>query len=133
MKLSFPHGISEKDVHSIRSSVQGECQRLALPPQSGFIVLFVIDELCCNLMEHSKAGWSELHLDADTKGFKFTLKDDGIPFNTQVEVKSVASKSLDEQDSDRNLGLSLIGRLVDKVNYQRTAEGLNHLELLKAW
>lgn len=133
MRLAFPHGIGADDVQSIRTKVQEEGRRLGLPPQSGFILLFVVDELCCNVMEHSKAAWTEIEIFADQKGFRFVLKDDGIPFNIQAEVKAVAGKALQDQMDDRHVGLSLIGRLVDRLEYQRTPEGLNFLELTKAW
>ena len=118
---------------SIRSRVQELGRGLALPAQSAFVLLFVVDELCCNVMEHSKASWSELEVRADLKGFKLQLKDDGIPFNIHAEVRAVAGRPLQDQASDRHLGLSLIGRLVDQVDYQRTPEGLNLLELGKNW
>jgi anti-sigma regulatory factor (Ser/Thr protein kinase) len=71
-------------------------------------------------------------VEASAAGFRLTLLDDGIPFNTAQQ--SAAAKQEDLKDSgDRRVGLNLVGRLVDELNYQRTPEGLNRVELAKTF
>jgi anti-sigma regulatory factor (Ser/Thr protein kinase) len=132
INLRFSHGIGADDVHSIRQSVQAEAAQQGLAAQQGFVLVFVIDELVCNVMEHAHAAWLELKIDADAKGFRCKLLDDGVPFDTAGNVKSAATVDIKGED-ERRLGLNLIGRLVDDVTYKRTAEGLNQVELAKAW
>jgi anti-sigma regulatory factor (Ser/Thr protein kinase) len=132
MRLSFTHGIKPEDVHKIRQSVQEEAAALGLAAQQGFVMIFVLDELVCNVMEHGRAVWLELKLEADKQGFRCQMLDDGMPFDTAHEVRSAASSDLKGED-DRRIGLNLIGRLVDKVSYQRTSEGLNQVDLVKNW
>ena len=64
LALTFPKGVGEADVKSIRQAVQSEASQKGLGPQQGFVLLFVIDELCCNVMEHGRAAWMELKLEA---------------------------------------------------------------------
>jgi anti-sigma regulatory factor (Ser/Thr protein kinase) len=132
VNLRFSHGIGANDVHSIRQSVQAEAAQVGLGAQQGFVMIFVVDELVCNVMEHGKAAWMELKIEADPRGFRCQLVDDGMPFDTADSVKSAAQSDIKGED-ERRLGLNLIGRLVDDVSYRRTPEGLNHLELAKAW
>ena len=56
--MNFPQGVGEPDVKKIRLAVQGEAASKGLGPQQGFMLLFVVDELCCNVMEHSRAAWA---------------------------------------------------------------------------
>jgi anti-sigma regulatory factor (Ser/Thr protein kinase) len=130
--LRFTHGLGPDDVHAIRQSVQAEAAQQGLAAQQGFVMVFVVDELVCNVMEHARAAWMELKIEADRKGFRCKLLDDGVPFDTAGNVKSAATADIKGED-ERRLGLNLIGRLVDDVTYQRTAEGLNQVELEKAW
>ena len=132
INLRFNQGIGANDVQSIRQSVQAEASSAGLGAQQGFVMVFVVDELVCNVMEHARAAWLELKIEADPKGFRCQLLDDGMPFDTAGSVMSASKTDLKGED-DRRLGLNLIGRLVDNVSYQRTAEGLNQVELAKAW
>ena len=130
--LLFNEGIKADDVHSIRQSVQAEAAQAGLGAQQGFVMIFVVDELVCNVMEHAQAASLELRIEADTKGFKCQLVDDGQPFDTAGSVKSAAKEDM-KGEGDRRLGLNLIGRLVDDVTYERTADGKNQVVLAKAW
>lgn len=132
LALTFPKGVGEADVKSIRSAVQSEAAQKGLGPQQGFVLLFVIDELCCNVMEHGRAAWMELKLEANPAGFRLTMTDDGVPFDAATQIKSAAKSDLKGFD-DRRIGLNLVGRLVDELSYQRTPEGLNQVELAKSF
>jgi anti-sigma regulatory factor (Ser/Thr protein kinase) len=132
INLRFTQGLGPDDVHAIRQSVQTEAAQQGLAAQQGFVMVFVVDELVCNVMEHARAAWMELKIEADPKGFRCKLVDDGVPFDTADSVKSAASADIKGED-ERRLGLNLIGRLVDDVSYTRTPEGLNQVELGKAW
>jgi anti-sigma regulatory factor (Ser/Thr protein kinase) len=130
--MSFPGGLGAQDVQQIRHAVQEEASARGLGPQHGFMLLFVVDELCCNVMEHSRAAWAELKVEANPTGFRLVLTDDGVPFDLAGQVRSASGKDLKGED-DRRLGLNLIGRLVDDLKYDRTPEGLNRVELAKSF
>lgn len=132
LAMTFPQGLAEKDVREIRLAVQGEAAQRGLAPQQGFVLLFVVDELCCNVMEHGRAAWAELKVEASAAGFRLTLLDDGIPFNTASQSQIAAREDLKES-GERRVGLNLVGRLVDELKYQRTPDGLNRVELAKTF
>lgn len=130
--MNFPQGVGEPDVKRIRQAVQGEASSKGLGPQQGFMLLFVVDELCCNVMEHSRAAWADLKIEANPTGFRLVLTDDGVPFDLAAQTRSASSTDLKGED-DRRLGLNLIGRLVDDLKYDRTPEGLNRVEMVKSF
>jgi anti-sigma regulatory factor (Ser/Thr protein kinase) len=130
--MSFPRGVGAQDVQQIRHAVQEEASARGLGPQHGFMLLFVVDELCCNVMEHSRAAWAELKVEANPTGFRLVLTDDGVPFDLAGQVRSASGQDLKGED-DRRLGLNLIGRLVDDLKYDRTPEGLNRVEMAKSF
>lgn len=132
LQISFNQGIGENEVKLIREKVQAECIALKMAPKNGFILLFVVDELSCNIMEHAHATWMELKIDTDASKFSATLRDDGVPFDTGAEVSEAKQKMVTGEGGERRLGLSLIGRLVDKINYSRD-KGVNQVVLEKAW
>ncbi len=132
VRLNFSQGIKASDVQAIRQAVQAEAAEVGLSAEQGFVMIFVVDELVCNVMEHARAAWMELKIEADPKGFQCQLLDDGMPFDTAESVKSASKVDILGQ-GERRLGLNLIGRLVDKVDYVRTAQGMNQVDLTKAW
>jgi anti-sigma regulatory factor (Ser/Thr protein kinase) len=130
VELSFPQGLGEADIKSARAAVQGEAARVGLTAQQGFTLLFVMDELLCNVMEHAQAASARISLQANSAGFRLTLLDDGSPFDVAGEARKAAGDDLRGAE-DRRLGLSLVGRLVDQIEYRRTPAGQNLVELAK--
>ena len=132
LELKFPQGLAETDIQTVRVAVQDEAAKGGLSPQHGFVLLFVVDELLCNVMEHAGAGRAQLSLQASAAGFRVRMVDDGEPFDTAGQVKSASKGDLRGAD-DRRLGLNLVGRLVDEIEYHRTADGQNLVELAKSF
>ena len=130
LELRYEHGLDQKDILSLRQSVQSEAQRGGLSPQHGFMLLFVVDELVCNVMEHARAEFAELAIEANASGFRLTLTDDGLPFDPSNQAKVPVDPAA---VADRRLGLHLVGRLVDELDYRRTPEGFNRVELAKSF
>jgi anti-sigma regulatory factor (Ser/Thr protein kinase) len=129
--MRFDKGIGALDLRQIRDAVQGECLSKGLGPKDSFIVLFVTDEIVCNVMEHSKATWMEMELELSPEGFSASFKDDGVTFDAKSEVDALKGKAVDGEN-ERHLGLNLIGRLVDKVDYKRE-QNVNTLNVSKFW
>src|SRR5580704_7053921 len=132
LQISFSQGVGPNEVKLIREKVQAECISLKMAPKNGFILLFVVDELSSNIMEHAHATWMDLRIDSNEKRFTATLRDDGVPFDTGAEVAEAKDKKITGEGGERRLGLSLIGRLVDKIVYGRD-KGVNQVVLEKAW
>lgn len=132
LQISFTQGVGPAEVKLIRDKVQAECIALKMLPKNGFILLFVVDELSCNIMEHAHATWMDLRIELDGEKFTVTLKDDGVPFDAGAEVGAAKQKTIDGESGERRLGLSLIGRLVDSIDYSR-AQGINQVVIKKAW
>ena len=57
-----------------------------------------------------------------------TSEVDGGPILDQAKVPVDPAAA-----ADRRLGLHLVGRLVDEMDYRRTPEGLNRVELAKSF
>lgn len=132
LAMQFQKNLGAPEIQAIRAQVQKECASIGLDPQRAFTVLFVTDELACNVMEHAHASKVEISIDAAKDHFALTLKDDGVPFDSGEGIEGLAKGALVEK-GERNLGLSLIGRLVDKVSYQRLEGGSNELKVEKSW
>jgi anti-sigma regulatory factor (Ser/Thr protein kinase) len=83
-------------------------------------------------MEHSRAAWAELKIEANPAGFRLVMTDDGVPFDMAGQIQTAAKVDIKGED-ERRLGLNLIGRLVDDLKYDRTPEGLNRVEMAKSF
>src|SRR4051812_14198981 len=132
LQITFNQGVGPSEVKLIRDKVQAECLAMKMAPKNGFILLFVVDELSSNIMEHAHATWMDLKIDTSAEKFTATLRDDGVPFDTGAEAAEAKEKKITGDGGERRLGLSLIGRLVDRINYSRD-KGVNQVVLEKAW
>jgi signal transduction histidine kinase len=132
VQISFSQGVGPDEVKQIRESVQKECIALKIEPKNGFIALFVVDELACNIMEHAHATWMELKVTVAAEKFTAVLRDNGIAFDTGRQVESSREKQIVTEENERRLGLSLIGRLVDSIHYSRDKD-INQVVLEKSW
>lgn len=132
LQITFNQGVGPNEVKLVREKVQAECLAMKMAPKNGFILLFVVDELCSNIMEHAHATWMELKVESDPAKFLVVLRDDGVAFDTGAEVTEAKEKEMTGESGERRLGLGLIGRLVDKISYSRD-KSVNQVVLEKAW
>jgi anti-sigma regulatory factor (Ser/Thr protein kinase) len=130
LKFCFPDGLGLREVKSVRESVRVECDRLGMEAKDSFVLFFIVDELCCNVMEHSKAAWMELKVDVHKDRFHVIIRDNGVPFDTGFKLEMAKGGEV-RTDGDRRLGLALVSRLVDMITYERLQEGINQLDLEK--
>jgi anti-sigma regulatory factor (Ser/Thr protein kinase) len=118
------------EIKDVRDNVRKECENLQLDPKDSFVLFFIADELCCNVMEHSQAKKMELKVEARGNDFLMELKDDGVAFDTGFKLEMAKTGEV-RTDGDRRLGLALVSRLVDQIEYERSTQGFNQLKLIK--
>src|SRR5882672_6795865 len=69
LQVTFNQGVGPAEVKLISDKVQAECIAMKMAPKNGFILLFVVDELSSNIMEHAHATWMDLKIDTSEKKF----------------------------------------------------------------
>lgn len=99
-----------------------------------YAIDLALDEACSNVIDHAysngKPGNLKISLDIDPTGIKIILQDTGMPF----DPSSVASPDLTsplETRSERGLGVFLIQKMMDSVEYDFSLPGLNQLTMIK--
>jgi anti-sigma regulatory factor (Ser/Thr protein kinase) len=91
-------------------------------------LMTVLEELCTNIMEHSNATWLEVSMAWFNQGVLVSVQDDGAPFDPLGLIRDRDySKGLVNHQSDRSLGLYMVGELTKRLRYFRELEGLNRL------
>jgi anti-sigma regulatory factor (Ser/Thr protein kinase) len=123
-------------VELLRLQLSHWLEGLGAPRANVYAAMSVLDEFASNLMEHSGASWVELRAWPWTGRIHVSLRDDGKRFDPVVAVHKDYSKYL-RGDTDRKLGLYMVGKLTDDMKYERDeAEGINCLTFmlkLKNW
>lgn len=109
-------------VDRLREGVTKDLGVLGAEPALVFSLVTVMDELCCNVLEHSQASWVELESAAEEGGISLVLRDDGISFDPSRGLVDVLDI---EQVKDRHLGLYMVGKMTDGFKYARLPEGIN--------
>jgi serine/threonine-protein kinase RsbW len=134
LQLKAPLGATE--LLSLRSQLSQWLAGLGAPGDDIYAAMSVLDEIASNLMEHSGAQWIELKALVVAGRIQLALRDNGTHFDSAEAARKDYSGYL-ATDTDRRLGLFLIGRLTDDLRYEREEpEGVNCLSFFlkfKSW
>jgi anti-sigma regulatory factor (Ser/Thr protein kinase) len=129
--MRFGVDFRPENVDRLREKV-GEClERGGIVGTTAFLLLNLMDELVCNILEHSGATWVELEMHPDAKEVRLILRDDGEAFDPGAtmsdgrELEAVASGR-----SERSLGLYMAGRIAKTWEYHRKDKSVNELNLV---
>lgn len=91
----------------------------------------VIDEICCNIAQYAypeDGGTMEVKISSGEGWTEIRFFDTGLPFNPL----SLAEPELTDVPEIGGLGISLVRKLMDSVEYCRS-NGQNRLYLFKKW
>jgi anti-sigma regulatory factor (Ser/Thr protein kinase) len=122
----FKAGFGEAEVLHMRESLAMQMQEAGVLRDSGYALVNVLDEFCCNMMEHSDASWIEIMVDPRPTGITAMLRDDGQPFDPTLAIGSMDPEQ-PAHVTDRRLGLYMIGLLAKDLKYSRLGN-VNQLE-----
>ena len=131
VSLRFPGRFGPVEIYKVRQAVKSACEESGLTPEATYSFVSAVDELCCNVMEHSKAKWFGIELQMEKGSLEARLSDDGVEFDPTDIIDQQDSKEVFENATDRKLGLSMVGLMVDAINHSRDTDGINHVVLTK--
>ena len=124
--VRFDAPFTERQVVKLRADLLVWMESLEAPGEAGYRLMAVVDELFCNLMEHSGASWAQVKGRAAEGAAFLEMQDDGAAFDSFEASKKDYSLYLQE-DTDRRLGLYLIGRVARRSEYQRIDGKVNKM------
>jgi anti-sigma regulatory factor (Ser/Thr protein kinase) len=96
----------------------------------GYVLVTVVDELVCNILEHSQASWVELEMHPEEGRVKLLLRDNGGEFDPLPAITAKGPESLDEIHGERSLGLYMVGQLATSWQYRRVDSKINELDFI---
>ncbi|GAB4420843.1 MAG: hypothetical protein Kow002_09430 [Anaerolineales bacterium] len=113
----------------------GDCARAdGYSEKDVYAIQLAVDEACTNVIEHAYAGESDAKLeiccDVDYEAITIVIRDWGEPF----DPSGVPEPNLDKDLSERRiggLGIYLMRKLMDRVDYQPSSVSGNTLTLTK--
>ena len=88
--------------------------------------LTVVDELCCNVLEHSQASYVEIDIQAMPEIVRIIVRDDGQAFDPTAR-EGILPDGLLKVPTLRRLGLYMVGQLSERCHYCRLDDGRNEL------
>ena len=122
----FKMGFGEAEVLALRAQVSEQMRQAGVGSDHAYALINVLDEFCCNMMEHSGASWVEIVVSPRDSGVSAHLRDDGEAFDPTAAIKNV-SPDQPQNVIDRRLGLYMISLLAKDLTYHREGD-VNHLE-----
>lgn len=124
----------QSSMHRVADFVEDTCGKLGLDDDALFAVQLATDEACQNAAEHACHYSPEQQISVTCRAtgadLEITIRDRGAVFDPQ----SIPPPNLDGPLEDRNgggLGLHFMRQMMDDVRFERTADGVNTLTMVK--
>lgn len=113
--------------------VEDICEELGINPATTMKMNLALEEAVVNVMKYAypdgQRGEVRIKAEANDVRLKFVISDDGKPFDPSVYKKVDITQSADERNIG-GLGIHLVRRIMDSVNYERV-NGQNIFTLRK--
>ena len=127
--MRFGTDFRPENVDRLREKV-GEClERGGIPNPKAFLLLNMMDELICNILEHGHASWVELEMHPQAKEVRLIFRDDGKAFDPAQSLTDPHLEEAVDKDEGRNMGLYVVGHIARSWDYRRLHGKVNELEL----
>lgn len=122
-------------LHRIREFITGIASEAGIDEQDVNNIELAVDEACTNVIEHGYASGEgnkniTIRMEIDTSKLVLTIIDQGKSFDPRL-LQPPDIKQLINMKRDGGLGISLIKRAMDAIDYRTTPEGQNELILTK--
>jgi anti-sigma regulatory factor (Ser/Thr protein kinase) len=136
-KLKLCVNTRMENLTAISDFVASATKKLDLGEETAFAIWMAVDEACANVIEHAYGGMADaasgtmcITLKTVTDSVVITIHDHGRPFDPQSVVRPDVTAPL-EKRGDEALGLFLMERLMDSVEFQFDAVSGNTLTMKK--
>lgn len=122
------------EVKKLSAFLKDICVKLNLEANLGLSIRLAVEEMVVNVINYAypypKEGTVSIYADSDCKELRFTIVDEGIPFDPTAVVPQSITLSAEER-SIGGLGILLSRQIMDSVSYCRKTE-FNVLTLTKS-
>jgi serine/threonine-protein kinase RsbW len=129
---SFPGRFA--NLEPIGNWIGKAAEQAGLDGSAVYAVQLAVDEACTNIIEHAYGGEDKGNIDLSTdvteSAFTIILRDHGKPFNPDLIPMPKTNLPLDEIQP-RGLGLYLMRRMMDEVQFQFSSDQGNILRMVK--
>ncbi|MFC2083773.1 ATP-binding protein [Bacteroidota bacterium] len=125
---------STDNLSSVRDFTKGATEEIGVDQKSAGKIILAVDEACTNIIKHayeySRGGKIHIKIKADNKKFSITIIDDGIHFNPDL-VPEPNLMILQKEKRGGGLGMFLMRKLMDEINYTNISPNRNKVVLVK--
>ena len=124
-----------RQVPKLGEFIKGVMGQLEVDSKLAGKIRLAVEEAVVNAMEYAYPSGQEgnvtIRVQANGQRIKFTISDEGVPFDPTAAAKADTSLSVEDRPIG-GLGIMLVRELMDSINYERE-EGRNILTLRKVY
>jgi anti-sigma regulatory factor (Ser/Thr protein kinase) len=122
-------------LHRIRDFIAGIATEVGIDQQDIDNIELAVDEACTNVIEHGYAPDDfnkeiTVRMEINTSKLVLTVIDHAKPFDI-LQYRPRDIKELKKEGKDGGLGIRLIKRIMDTIDYRTTSDGYNELIMTK--
>ena len=119
----------------VRAAVLEVVSQGFFPPQKAGLIALAVDEAVANIMEHAyppgkEGGKIQVVLDATPQRFEVLIRDSGLSFDPR-DVPEVDMTEHVKAGKKGGLGIFLMRRIMDEINYSFKQGVHNELQMIK--
>ena len=125
---TYKGAVDLDDLHDLRQQTEDALKERGLAQEACESLVLVVDEWITNIINHAyqgKKGELELKVDVRHDQARICISDHGPVFDI-TSYKDVTIKNINTEESKPGgLGIELIRRMVDSLEYTRSEDGWN--------
>ncbi len=121
-----------EELDRVAAAVEEMAEREGWPPELGYRVTLVVEELVVNVVNHGHDGGVhdiEITLVSEPDALTIEITDDGRPFDPLNDAPEPDLDSLLEDRPVGGLGIHLVRTMMDEMHYRRE-QNRNHTTLI---
>ena len=114
----FETGFDAANIDKVKAAVSASLAQAGIHDPLAYSVLTIVDEVCCNIFEHSQASWVEVELRSQPERLHLVVRDNGLAFDPTQQA-NLRRDAPPEEAAERKLGLYMMGKLSERCHYLR--------------
>ncbi|MBI3097855.1 MAG: ATP-binding protein [Planctomycetes bacterium] len=124
------------ELQRVRRFITEMSRTYAVPVEVENRIILAVDEAVANIIEHggqAKAtDWIDIEIEVEPGSFTVVIRDFSQPFDPR-RAPEVDIRSHVQAGKRKGLGIFLLQRIMDRIDYKSTDGGANELRLTKTF
>jgi anti-sigma regulatory factor (Ser/Thr protein kinase) len=125
--LRFGADFRPESVDRVKVQVSLCLERCGIRGSGAFLLLNLMNELICDILEHGRGSWLELEIHPEEGRLRLIFRDNGTPFDPEDSLKRQNLDDWVDTEDRRKLSFYMVSRIAHAWSYRWVEGTMNEL------